>query len=48
LHHFYRNAASQQHDAVGGGYFGERQRAGELVQCVVAADILAQAYDTST
>ena len=38
-----RNPAGQQYDALGGGNFGERQRAGELVERVVAADILAQA-----
>ena len=47
LHHLDRDAAGQQHDALAATMPCLRQRAGELVERVVAADILAQRDDAA-
>jgi len=47
LHHFDRHPAGQQHHALAGADLLQRQRAGQLVQRIVAADILAQRDDAA-
>ena len=42
LHHLHRHAARQQHHAAAHGNRAARQSAGELVERIVTADILAQ------
>ncbi len=45
LHQFDRQPAGQEDDAAAAAYAGPRQRAGQLVEGIVAADVLAQRDD---